>query len=505
MLARPRVAAVAARAASSSAGSPGAPCRVSGREQLKEARLTKGLSFTLEERQLLGIHGLLPPRVKSQAEAAEHSLRNLRRFKHPLNQYIYCADLLERNERLFYKLLSENTEELMPIVYTPTVGEACQKFGLVFKKPVGLFVTVEDQGHVLEVVSNWPESGVRSVVVTDGERVLGLGDLGAHGMGIAVGKLAMSTAIAGIPPALCLPVTLDVGTNNRELREDRDYMGLRRERVTGAQYEALLDEFMEAVVARYGQDTLVQFEDFANYNAFRLLERYKNRYCVFNDDIQGTASVVLAGLLAGLKALGSGLQDQVFLFQGAGEAALGIAELLVVAMVQLEGVAEQEARSRIWLRDILGLVVAGRPAGGITEQMRPFAHPHPAVEGLEEAVRILRPSVLLGASAVPGAFTPGIIEHMASYTARPVIMALSNPTDRAECTAEAAYRHSGGRALFAGGSPSPACRAAGRSLEPAQANNAYIFPGLSLAVISAGQARPSHQLLQVHYTEPGRG
>jgi len=462
------------------------PGAVTGLDYMRDSKLNKGLAFSLEERQTLGIHGLLPPRVKNQDEQAEHCMRNLRRYSDPLNQYMYMIELLERNEKLFYKLLSEHTEELMPIVYTPTVGLACQKFGLAFKKPQGLFITIHDKGHVYDVLKNWPEDDVRCIVVTDGERILGLGDLGAQGMGIPVGKLALNTAIAGIPPRHTLPITLDVGTNRQELLEDEDYIGLRHKRVTGIEYDNFIDEFMQAVVRRYGQNTLIQFEDFGNQNAFRFLEKYRDKYCTFNDDIQGTASVALAGILAAIKATKTKLQDHTFLFQGAGEAALGIAQLIAMAMNKREGVPLEEARKRVWLKDSRGLIVKDRPTGGISDHKAPFAHVHEPLAELADIVKKLRPTVLIGAAAIPNVFTPEIIEDMASFNRVPVIFALSNPTSKAECSAEQAYVHSEGRALFASGSPFPTYQGFGRTYEPGQGNNAYIFPGTSLAVITAG-------------------
>merc|ERR1719312_1494271 len=462
------------------------PSMVTGMDYLRDPKLFKGMAFSLEERQTLGIHGLLPARIKNMAEQADNCLRNLRRFEDPLNQYMYLVDLLDRNERLFYKLLSENIEELMPIVYTPTVGLACQKFGLAFKRPQGLFITIHDKGHVLDVLKNWPEQDVRAIVVTDGERILGLGDLGAQGMGIPVGKLALYTALAGIPPSHLLPVTLDVGTNRQELLEDTDYIGLRHKRVTGAEYDEFIDEFMDAVVKRYGQNTLIQFEDFGNHNAFRFLEKYRNKYCTFNDDIQGTASVAVAGVLAALKATNTKLADHTFLFQGAGEASIGIANLIAMAMEKREGIPFEEGLKKIWLKDSKGLIVANRASGGITHHKAPFAHPHEEMKELGETVKTIKPTCLIGAAAVPRVFATEIIKDMASFNEQPIIFALSNPTSMAECTAEEAYTHSDGRAVFASGSPFPDFHGFGKTYKPGQGNNAYIFPGASLAVIAAG-------------------
>ena len=391
----------------------------------------------------------------NQDEAGDHAMRNLRRFDDPLNKYMFMADLLERDERLFYKVLSENTEELMPIVYTPTVGLACQKFGLAFKRPKGLFITIHDKGHVYDVLKNWPEQDVRCVVVTDGERILGLGDLGAQGMGIPIGKLSLNTAIAGIAPSHTLPVTLDVGTNTQELIEDRDYIGLRHGRVQGQEYDDFIDEFMAAVVRRYGQNTLIQFEDFGNHNAFRLLEKYRDKYCTFNDDIQGTASVAVAGVLAALQATNTKLADHTFLFQGAGEASIGIANLIAMAMEKREGIPFEEGLKKIWLKDSRGLIVAGRSSGGITEHKAPFAHPHEEMKELGDIVKAIKPTCLIGAAGVARVFTTEIIKDMASFNEQPIIFALSNPTSLAECTAEEAYVHTDGRAVFASGSPFP--------------------------------------------------
>ncbi|KAG8223817.1 hypothetical protein J437_LFUL003703 [Ladona fulva] len=385
----------------------------------------KGMAFTLEERQILGIHGLIPPRFKTQDEQLELCSISVERYQEDLNKYIYLMSLQDRNEKLFYRLLSENVEKLMPIVYTPTVGLACQKFGLIYRRPRGLFITIYDKGHIYDILRNWPEADVRAIVVTDGERILGLGDLGSYGMGIPVGKLALYTALAGIKPHQCLPITLDVGTNNEELLKDPLYIGLRQKRVTGKEYDDFIDEFMEAVVKRYGQNTLIQFEDFGNHNAFLFLDKYRNQYCTFNDDIQGTASVAVAGLLATLKITKKRLSDQTILFQGAGET-------------------------------------------------------------LEEAVEKLKPTILIGAAAVGGAFTPKILQMMGKFSERPVIFALSNPTNKAECTAEDAYINTDGKCIFASGSPFPPVEYKGKTYIPGQGNNSYIFPGVALGVICTG-------------------
>lgn len=361
-------------------------------------------------------------------------------------------------------------------------------------RPQGLFISLKEKGKILEVLRNWPEKNIQVIVVTDGERILGLGDLGCQGMGIPVGKLSLYTALGGIRPSACLPITIDVGTNNEKLLNDEFYIGLKQKRATGQEYAELLDEFMMAVKQNYGEKVLIQFEDFANHNAFDLLAKYGTTHLVFNDDIQGTASVVLAGLVAGQKLVGGTLADHRFLFLGAGEAGTGIAELIALEMSKQTKAPLEETRKKIWLVDSKGLIVSSRKES-LQQFKKPWAHEHEPIKELVDAVKAIRPTVLIGTSGVGRTFTKEVVEAMASINEKPIILALSNPTSQSECTAEEAYTWSQGRAIFASGSPFPPVEYDGKVFVPGQANNAYIFPGLGLGLIMSGAIRVHDDML----------
>jgi malate dehydrogenase (oxaloacetate-decarboxylating)(NADP+) len=463
-----------------------------GMALLRDPLLNKGTAFTEDERDALGLRGLLPAHVLSMEAQATRVMTNLRRLPNDLEKYVALNALHDRNEALFFRVVCDNIDEIQPLIYTPTVGLACQRFGHIFQRPRGLFIGANDRGRIPELLANWPYEA-KLIVVTDGERILGLGDLGANGMGIPVGKLSLYAACAGIHPKLCLPVMLDVGTNNETLLNDPYYVGLRQKRLTGPAYDDFIDEFITAARVAF-PGVLIQFEDFANHSAFRLLHKYRDKIPTFNDDIQGTASVALAGLFSALRVTGGKLSEQKVLFLGAGEAATGIADLVVAAMMA-EGASEAEARLRVWLVDSRGLVVKDR--AGLNEHKLRYAHAHAPVGEFLAAIKALKPSAIIGVAAVGGTFTPEVLHLMAQINKRPIIFALSNPTSKAECSAEEAYRHTDGRALFACGSPYDPVQLDGKTFVPRQGNNSYIFPGIGLGVIASGTRLVTDEMFMV--------
>ena len=450
-------------------------CSIKGQKLLRNPLMNRGTAFTQEERAAAGVRGLLPPTVETLELQAQRAIEQLRSYELPIHRYVYLDTLHNTNETLFYKVVSDYIEEVMPVIYTPTVGEACQKFSHIFQQTRGLFVSIEDKGHVDEILANVDQDDVEVIVVTDGQRILGLGDQGVNGMGIPVGKLALYTACAGIAPEKTLPVTIDVGTNNADYLADPLYMGLRHERVQGEAYDELVDEFMQAVRRRW-PNVLVQFEDFGNANAFRVLARWKDNALCFNDDIQGTACVAVTGFFSAMRVLGAKLADQRVLFLGAGEAATGIANLIAQAIRDETGETIEEARKRCFLYDSKGLVVASRT--DLSHHKQEFAHEAEFTKTFEESIEQLRPTAIVGVAAQPNAFNEGVIRRMSELNERPIIFALSNPTSKAECSAEMAYRFSNGKALFASGSPFAPVDIDGQHFVPRQGNNAYVFPAL---------------------------
>ncbi|NIM01572.1 MAG: oxaloacetate-decarboxylating malate dehydrogenase [Acidobacteria bacterium] len=461
-----------------------------GEELLHDPTLNKGTAFTEAEREALGIHGLLPPRVCTQGEQVRRVMENYHSKPNDMEKFVYLTALHDRNETLYFRVLMDNMEEMMPIVYTPTVGKACQSYGHIFRRARGMFISKWDRGRIRQVLRNWPAPEVGVIVVTDGERILGLGDLGANGMGIPIGKLSLYTACAGVPPTQCLPITLDVGTENTDLIEDPLYLGISQPRLRGEEYDEFIDEFVTAVQEVFPHAVL-QFEDFANVNAFRLLRKYRDRVCTFNDDIQGTGAVTLAGLLSAARITGTPLHEQKVLFVGAGEAGIGIADTIVAAMME-EGLRRHEAMSRCWFLDSKGLVVRDRP--GLESHKKPYAQAHEPVADLKSVIEEIRPTAIIGVSGRPQTFTREILSTMAAIRERPIVFALSNPTSKSECTATQAYRWTAGRAVFASGSPFPAVEFDNRVFVPGQGNNAYIFPGVGLGVIASRARRVTDEM-----------
>lgn len=483
---------------------------IDGTNLINDPRFNKQCAFTKAERERLGLNGLFPDAVEDLEEnQLKREMANLDVLDDNLHKYVYLQNLLDRNVTLFYKVLTENIQQFMPLVYTPTVGRACQEYHKIFTKPRGLYISIQHKNRVYEVLKNWPVDDVKAIVFTDGERILGLGDLGTNGMGIPVGKLQLYSACAGIPHHQCLPVCLDVGTNTEKYLNDPLYLGVKKKRnaISDSDYTELVVEFMHAAQSRWGRTVLLQFEDFGNRNAFHLLEATQNSFTVFNDDIQGTAAVSLGGVLASLrvKDVPNKLKDHRIIFLGAGEAGTGIANLIAYAKTQEDpNLSIAEARKNIWLVDSTGLVYQGRSEkrGPLAEHKASFAHSgySGAAHDFVTAVKTIKPTLLIGVSGTPQAFTPEVLGAMASFNKKPLIFALSNPTSKAECTAEQAYKATNYKCIFASGSPFDPVPLPGntsKTLHPGQGNNAYIFPGLALGVITSGACRVPEELMYV--------
>lgn len=473
---------------------------LSGKAVLEDPMLNKGSAFTAKERVELGLLGLLPPHIATMDEQLARTYENYQRKESDLERYIFLVSLHDRNETLFYRLLQAHVDEMAPVVYTPTVGLACEQYSHIYRRPRGLYLSYAERDQMEATLRRAALADVRVIVVTDGERILGLGDLGVGGMGIPVGKLTLYTLCAGIHPAATLPIVLDVGTDNADLLRDPLYLGEHHPRVRGEEYDRFIDTFVEAVKRVFPQ-ALLQWEDFARDNARRLLERYQGRICSFNDDIQGTGAVTLAGLLAALDVVGARLGDQRVVVLGGGSAATGIADQIVAAL-RREGRGRDDAARAIWLVDSRGLVHTGR--NDLDAAKRGYAQPVEWVAGwpqassgtvtFETVVERVRPTVLIGTAAQPGAFSEHIIVELARHVERPIIFPLSNPTAKSEATPAHLLQWTGGRALIATGSPFPPVAVDGRTVEIGQCNNIFIFPGVGLGVVAAGAMRIPDEL-----------
>lgn len=455
---------------------------VVGEQLLNNAILNQGTAFSIEDRKRLGLLGLLPEKVETEDEQLQRVVFQVKSRATDLDRYIYLSSLHDTDEVLYFKALMSDPAYFMPLVYTPTVGEACQKFDQIMRRSRGLYLPITRQNELDEILRNWYEPDVRFIVVTDGERILGLGDQGIGGMGIPIGKLSLYTACAGVPPQVTLPITLDVGTNNQDRLNDPMYLGLKQARVTGSAYDEFIDAFIQSV-QRVFPKACIQFEDFAFAHAAPILEKYRDKVCCFNDDIQGTASVALAGVQTALRITKQPLKEQRILFFGAGTAAVGIANLFVKALV-MEGLKEEDARRHCWMFDINGLLQNKRQ--DLADFQQPFAHEHVAVDQFVDAIHSIKPTVIIGVSTVGKAFNQTVIEAMSTYNDRPIIFPFSNPTEHSECSAEEAYQWSNGRAIFASGSPFPPVHFNDQIFMPGQGNNVYIFPAMGMAIYATG-------------------
>lgn len=459
-------------------------------ELLIDSSLNKSTAFTEAEKQALGLVGLLPDVTESEDLQLRRVLMQLDHKNTDLDRYIYLINLLDHNETLFYRTIMSDPTRFLPIVYDPTIGEACLKFGHIYRQERGMYLSIERQGHIKEILKNWPQSDIRFICVTDGGRILGLGDLGANGIAIPIGKLQLYTACAGVSPQYLLPMYLDAGTNNEQYLHDPLYLGLRKTRPKTEELYAFVDKFVAAVQAVFPK-CCIHFEDWTGVDAVHLLKRYRDKYCVYNDDVQGTAGIVLAGMINACKLKGTQLADEKFLFLGAGSAAIGLADLICSALVST-GMSLKEAQARVSMFDINGLLETSRK--DLVDFQMPYAHHYPATKDFVAAIESIKPTTIIGVSTTGGAFTQKVVEAMARINDRPVILALSNPTDHAECTPEQAYNWSKGKAIYAAGVQFAPVHYNGKTFMPGQANNFYIFPAVGMAIFATQAKRVTDEM-----------
>lgn len=461
-----------------------------GIDLLQDPSLNKSTAFTEQEKVALGLVGLIPDVTETPNTQLQRVMLQLSRQPNDLARYIFLINLLDHDETLFYRTVMSDPARFLPIVYDPTIGEACLKFGHIFRQPRGVYLSIKRRGSVKEILRNWPVKDVRFICVTDGGRILGLGDLGANGMGIPIGKLQLYTAAAGVPPQYLLPMYLDAGTNNQSLLDDPLYLGLRQQRPATEDLFSFVDEFVEAVQEVFPK-CCIHFEDWTGVDAVHLLKRYRDKYCVYNDDVQGTAGITLAGMINAAKLKGTKLKDERYLFLGAGSAGIGLANLLCSALVE-EGLTLQEAQSRVHMFDVHGLLESTRT--DLVDFQLPYAHVHAPCKDFVEAIRDIKPTAIIGVSTIGGAFTQSVVQAMSEINPRPVILALSNPTEHAECTAEQAYTWSKGKAIYAAGVPFSPVTIGGQQFIPGQANNFYIFPAVGMAIFATQASRVTDQM-----------
>ena len=461
-----------------------------GIDILHDPSLNKSTAFTKAEQESLGLVGLVPNVTESIELQVRRVMMQLGHKSTDLDRYVYLMNLLDHDETLFYKVLMSDPARFLPIVYDPTIGEACLKFAHILRSPRGMYLSIKQRGHVKEILRNWPVQDVRVICVTDGGRILGLGDLGANGMGIPIGKLQLYTATAGVPPAPLLPIYLDAGTNNEQLIHDPLYLGLRQSRPTTEDLYSFVDEFVEAVKEVFPL-CCIHFEDWTSEDAVHLLERYRDKICCYNDDVQGTSSVVIAGLFNAIKITAAKFTDQRIMFLGAGSAGIGIANLIASTMAK-QGISKSEAQSRIWLFDINGLLESSR--SDLFDFQKPYAHQHSPTRNFVEAIESIKPTAIIGVSTVGKAFTKEVVEAMSRINQRPIIFALSNPTDHAECSAEEAYNWSKGKAIYAGGVQWPPVQYGNQTFLPGEANNSYIFPAVGMAIYATQAKRVTDEM-----------